>query len=561
MYEKGFIKEIESDLKKWRETFKDEIEEAEKDERFTEDGIPLKLVYTPLDIDVDFIQDAGFPGDFPYTRGIEATGYRKNLWKFSQYGGFGNAKETNHLFKRGIEHGNYSPLLALDLPTQMGYDSDHPMALGEVGRAGTPVKSLKDWETIFDGVSLGDIFVGTVANAQAAVILAMHVVSAEKQGVDPKNLRGNLQNDILKEFTARGNYIFPLEPSLMLATDVIEYCARNIPAYWPISVCGGHISEAGANRIHEVAFSLSDAFVYIEEVLKRGIPIDSFAKGFHFLMKANFFDFFEEVAKFRAMRKIWAKTLRERYGARDPESMKLKVVGVSGGSLMTRERPELNIVRTTLACLVGALAGVQLIGIQTMDEAFGIPTEKSLMITLGTQQVVAYETGIPDVADPLGGSYYVETLTKEFENQVLKELDRIGKMGGMVKAIESGYIKRAIAEDAYKSYKDFESGRKIKVGVNKFRIEEKEIPRRPYKLDPQEEARQIAELKELRRNRDNSLVGKTLNALKDAASQPPDRRNNLMSPIIEAVKAYATMGEICRVLRDVFGEYKESLIL
>jgi len=560
MYDDEFLKKMDRHTAEWRKLHREEIEAAEKDERFTEDGIPLKPLYTAADVKDDFFEEVGFPGEFPYTRGLEATGYRKNLWTLSQYAGFGNPKETNLLFKNMIAHGNV-PYLALDLPTQMGYDPDHPLALGEVGRTGTTVKSLQDWETIFDGIDIGDIYVGTVANAQAAVILAMHLVSAEKQGADLSKLRGSLQNDILKEFTARGTYIFPVEPSLRLVTDVIEFCSRKLPSYWPICVCGGHFPEAGANRVHEVAFSMGNAFTYIDQVLKRGVPIDQFAKGFFFLMKTNHFDFFEEVAKFRAMRKIWATTLRDRYGAGDPESLKLKILGHSGGSLLARERPELNIARTTIACLAGALGGIQLIGLRTMDEVFGIPTEKSEMIAIGSQHVVAYETGVPDVADPLGGSYYLETLTTAYENHVRNELERIAKMGGMVKAIESGYIKRSIAEDAYQSHKRFESGQKIKVGVNKFRIEEGEMPRRPYKLDPLEEARQIEELKELRRSRNNGLVEKTLNRLKEVARKPSGGENNLVPPIIEAVKAYATMGEICGTLREVFGRYQEPNVL
>jgi methylmalonyl-CoA mutase N-terminal domain/subunit len=352
-----------------------------------------------------------------------------------------------------------------------------------------------------------------------------------------------------------------VEHSLRLVTDVIEFCSNKLPAYWPICVCGGHFPEAGANRIHEVAFSIGNAFTYIDQVIERGIPIDCFVKGFFFLMKTNHFDFFEEVSKFRAMRKIWATTLKEKYGAKDPESMKLKILGHSGGSLLTRERPELNIARTTLACLVGALGGIQLIGIRTMDEVFGIPTEKSEMIAIGSQHVVAHETGIPDVVDPLGGSYYTETLTKTFEKGVRDELDRINKIGGMVKALETGYIKRAIAEDAYKSHKEFESGKKIKIGANKYRTEEEDMPRRPYKLDPREEARQIEELRELKRDRDNALVEKTLMCLKQVAEQASGSENNLVPPIIEAVRAYATMGEICGVLREVFGEYQEPNIL
>lgn len=560
MYRKDFIRKDNARREAWRKMHREEIDAAEKEGRATEDGIPLEVLYTPADIAGDDFAEVGFPGDYPYTRGLEATGYRKSLWTLSQYAGFGNPRETNVLFKNMIAHGNV-PYLALDLPTQMGYDPDHPLALGEVGRAGTTVKSLRDWEMIFDGINLGDIYVGTVANAQAAVILAMHLVLAKRQGADLKKVRGSLQNDILKEFTARGTYIFPVGPSLRLVTDVIEFCSRNMPSYWPICVCGGHFPEAGANRIHEVAFSMGNAFTYIDQVLKRGIPIDQFARGFFFLMKTNHFDFFEEIAKFRAMRKIWATTLKERYGAVNPESWKLKILGHSGGSLLARERPELNIARTTVACLAGALGGIQLIGLRTMDEVFGIPTEKSEMIAIGTQHVVAYETGVPDVVDPLGGSYYLETLTKTYENRVRDELGRIEKMGGMVKAIESGYIKRTIAEDAFQSHRKLESGQKVKVGVNKFRIEEGEMPRRPYQLDPREESRQVEELRELKRNRDNDRVKSALARLQTVARRPPGSENNLVPPIIEAVEAYATMGEICGALREVFGAYQEPNVL
>lgn len=559
MYREDFLERLKQSEGEWRERNRREIEEAETKEVSCEDGIPLHLFYTPSGNQIDFFQDIGFPGEFPFTRGIEASGYRKGLWTPSQYAGFGNQKETNQLFKKMIDHGNV-PYLALDLPTQNGYDPDHPMALGEVGRAGTPVTSLRDWEIIFEGINVGDLYIGTVANAQAAVILAMHVVSAEKQGADLKNLRGSLQNDILKEYTSRGNYIFPVKPSLRLVTDVIEHCALHLPSYWPICVCGGHFSEAGSNRIHEVAFALANAFTYIDEVLMRGLPIDCFAKGFFFLMKTNHYDLFEEVAKFRAMRKIWATTLKERYGATNPESLKLKILAHAGGSLMTKERAELNIVRNTIACMAGAMGGIQLIGLKTMDEVFGIPAEKAQLVALGTQHVVAYETGIPDVVDPLGGSYFVEALTKEFENQVLCEIGRIQKSGGVVKGIESGYFRRVIAEDAYKSHKDLESGRKIKVGVNKFRLAE-EFSLRPYRPDPQEGVRQIEALRTLKRNRNQALVEQTLKALKEVANRPSGSENNLVPPIIEAVKAYATMGEICGTLREVFGEYQEPPVL
>ena len=552
-----YIEQLKTAEEEWKERHKEEISLAEALNATCEDGIPLKVLYTPSDAKADFYADTGFPGDFPFTRGNDAAGYRKKLWTISHYAGFGSPRETNVLFRRMIDHGGVPPYMALDLPTQLGLDPDHAMARGEVGMAGTSVASLRDWETIFDGIKLEDTFVGTVINAPAAVFLAMHVVLAEKQGADLKKIRGNLQNDILKEFTARGNFIFPVAPSLRLVTDTLEYCAQHLPAYWPLNVCGGHYPEAGANRVHEVAFAFADAFTYIDDAVRRGVNIDDFGKGIFFLMKTNHTDLLEEAAKFRAMRKIWATRLRDHYGAKDAETMKCRVLAHSGGSLLTRERPELNIARTTLACVAGVLGGIQLIGLRTMDEVFGIPTEKSEMIAIGTQHVVAYETGLPDVVDPLGGSYYVEALTAEFEGKVLEELERIERMGGMVKAIEAGYVRKAIAQDSYRTHLAWETGAKVKVGVNKYRIEEDEPPRQPYAYKPEEEQRQLEALKQLRRERDNAAVDKALKRIVEIAERPASTGNNLMPPIIEAVRAYATIGEICGALRQVFGDYSE----
>lgn len=540
----------------WRREHAAELEAAEARAAQCEDGLPLKVVYTALDA-AQAGTEPGLPGEFPYTRGNDAAGYRNKLWTISHYAGFGSPRETNVLFRKMIDHGGVPPYMALDLPTQLGLDPDDPMAAGEVGLTGTSIASLRDWETIFEGISLENTFVGTVINAPAAVILAMHIVLAQKQGADLSKVRGNLQNDILKEFTARGNFVFPVEPSLRLVTDTVEYCAKHLPSFWPLNVTGGHFAEAGSNRIHEVAFAFADAFTYIERFVARGVPIDSFAKNMFFLMKTNHFDLFEEAAKFRAMRRIWATRLRDRYGARDPESLKCKVLGHSGGSQMTRERPELNIARTTLACLAGAMGGIQLIGLRTMDEVFGIPTEKSELIAIGTQHVVAYETGVPEVADPLGGSYYVESLTNEFEAHVLAELERIEAEGGMVRAVETGSIRRAIAQDAYDAQRALEDGRKVKVGVNKFRIDEDEPPRRPYQLDPAEEGRRADEVRALRRERDDAAAKVALEEVRRVARLPENSENNLMVPIIEAVRAYATIGEICGALKDVFGEYAE----
>ncbi|MCC6193125.1 MAG: methylmalonyl-CoA mutase [Burkholderiales bacterium] len=541
----------------WRARHADELALAAATPARCEDGIPLKVLYTPLDVDEPSPGAVEFPGEFPYTRGNDASGYRKKLWTISHYAGFGSPRETNVLFRKMIDHGDVPPYMALDLPTQLGLDPDDPMAAGEVGLTGTSIASLRDWETIFDGIDLESTFVGTVINAPAAVILAMHIVLAQKQGADLSKVRGNLQNDILKEFTARGNFIFPVAPSLRLVTDSVEYCARYLPSFWPLNVTGGHFAEAGADRVHEVAFAFADAFTYIEHLLARGVSIDAFAKNMFFLMKTNHFDLFEEAAKFRAMRRIWATRLHVQYGARDPESLKCKVLGHSGGSQMTRERPELNIARTTLACLAGALGGIQLIGLRTMDEVFGIPTEKSELIAIGTQHVVAHETGVPDVVDPLGGSYYVESLTREFESRVLAELDRIEREGGTVRAVETGSIRRAIAQDAYEAQRAVERGEKVKVGVNKYRIDEAESPRRPYQLDPAEESRRVEDVRAVRRDRDSAATTAAIEELKRVAGLPEGSDSNLMVPIIEAVRAYATMGEICTALKDVFGEYVE----
>ncbi|MCC6531100.1 MAG: methylmalonyl-CoA mutase [Burkholderiales bacterium] len=552
-----YLEQIKTAEDEWRQRHQDEIARAESAPAACEDGIVLKLLYTPADAKADVYAEVGFPGEFPFTRGNDAAGYRNKLWTVSHYAGFGSPSETNVLFRRMIDHGGVPPYMALDLPTQLGLDPDHPMARGEVGMAGTSVASLRDWETIFDGIDLEKTFVGTVVNAPAAVFLAMHVVLAEKQGADLTKIRGNLQNDILKEFTARGNFIFPVAPSLRLVTDTLEYCAQHLPAYWPLNVCGGHYPEAGANRVHEVAFAFADAFTYIDDAIRRGVAIDNFGQGVFFLMKTNHTDLLEEVAKFRAMRKIWATRLRDHYGAKDPETMKCRVLAHSGGSLLTRERPELNIARTTLACVAGVLGGIQLIGLRTMDEVFGIPTEKSELIAIGTQHVVAHETGLPDVVDPLGGSYCVEALTAEFERNVLEELARIDRMGGMVKAIESGYVRKAIAQDAYRTHRAWESGTKVKVGVNKYRIDEDEPPRQPYAYKPEEEQRQVAAVQRLRRERDNAAVSKALERIVETARRPAQSESNLMPPIIEAVRAYATVGEICGALRQVFGEYSE----
>lgn len=557
MYRPEKLEELQREFAAWEERHQNQFANEMEPEFFTEDGMPIKRIYTPLDLaEFDYIRDLGFPGEYPYVRGNTSTMYRSQFWSIAQYAGFASAEETNALFRRMLMHGNL-PSMACDLPTQLGLDPDDPLARGEVGMAGVTIKSLKDWETIYDEINLGETFAYTVANANAAAILGMHIALAEKQGADLKKLRGGLQNDILKEFAARGNFIFPVGPSMRLVADVIVYCAEHLPEFWSISVCGGHYSEAGCNRIQEAAFALGDAIAYMDAVVDRGVNIDAFAKNIFFLMKNNHYDFFEEVAKFRAMRRMWARILKERYRAEDPRSMQFRALVHSGGSQLTKERPELNIVRTAMACLSGVLGGAQQIGLRTIDEVYGIPVEKSEFIAIGTQQVIQYETGIHATVDPLAGSYYVESLTNEFEKKVWAELDAIEKMGGMPKAIEKGYVSAKIEEEAFLVQRATETGKRARVGVNKFIMEEEEQEREFYRPRPEEEKRQIEDLNRLRQTRDNQEVQNALSEIRRVAELPEANENNLVPPIIRAVKAYATTGEIHGVLRDVFGRHRE----
>jgi methylmalonyl-CoA mutase N-terminal domain/subunit len=561
--ERGFMSderlaEIHAEMEKWESKNKDSFNKEPKSEFLSDSGIPMKRLYTPVDLEkrgFDYMEDLGFPGEFPFTRGIDPSMYRKEIPKFRQYSGFATPEETNTLFKNLIEQGQTGFSIAFDLPSQLGHDSDDPRAHGEVGKTGLVINSLKDWEKAFEGIDISDIFINPVANAQAVIIFSMLLCLAEKRGLGQRQLKGSLQNDILKEFTTRGNFIFPVRPSLRLVADIIEYCGKEVPQFWPVNICGIHYTEAGANKVHEGAFVLATAFTYIEEVLARGIRVDEFACNFSFAPSQNHTDFFGEIAKLRAMRRLWARRLREKYGAKNPKTSMMRMTAINGGSVMTRQQPECNIVRDTVAGLIGFLAGAQQSSLRTIDEVFGIPSEEAQILTTRIQQVLLYETQITSTIDPLGGSYYVESLTSDYEGSIKEEIDRIEAMGGMAAAVEEGYVQRVLMKDAYEAQKKFEAGEIVRVGSNKFVMEEKARKRNPYRANPKVEEQQILKLRELREERNNTEVQRSLDALKMAAAK--SEKMNLIPLVKDCVKKYATIGEICSTLRNVFGEYKE----
>lgn len=560
MYTSQSMKKLTQEVQRWEEDNK--IIAKSEPEYVADGGIKIKRVYTPLDLQergFDYLTDIGLPGEYPYTRGITSTMYRTDLWKQSQYSGFSTAKETNTLFRKIVkESGEMAGLsLAFDLPTQLGYDPDHPKTKGEVGRTGVMVKSFKDWSDIFEGIDIGKVYTYSVSNAQAAIIMAMHFVLAARQGVSLKTLRGGMQNDILKEYIARGNFIFPVVPSIRLLADTLSYCARNVPFYNCTSIGYAHIQESGANAIHQVAYSIAILKTYMDAVVKRGISADDVASKIIVINGHDHQDFFSQVAKLRAFRKIWARVMKEDYGVKNPQGQKLVLMSHNPGTSMTREQPTNNIVRSAISCLAAAFAGVQHIGLRTMDEVFGIPSTEAEMFCIRTQQVVAYETNIRSTVDPLGGSYFVESLTKDYEEAMMCELKKIDDIGGMVKAVEQGSIQRQIMKDAYNIQKRLESGDLPRVGYNIFKSEAENLKRESYKFKTNVAEDQIKGLTKIRKERDTAKWQKSMDEIKRVAERPEGDTNNLMDPIIEAVKAEATVGEICTVLRGVFGEFVE----
>ncbi|MCX7756798.1 MAG: methylmalonyl-CoA mutase family protein [candidate division WOR-3 bacterium] len=519
-------------------------------------GIPIKIVYVPQDIvDLDYERDLGMPGKYPFTRGIRETMYRGRLWTMRQFSGFGTAKDTNKRYKFLLAHGETGLSVAFDFPTLYGRDSDDPLSRGEVGKCGVAVSSLADMETLFEGIPLDKVSTSMTINGPAAVIWAFYIVTAEKQGVKSHLLRGTIQNDILKEYIAQKSWLFPPEPSMRIITDIMAFAAKEVPKWNTISISGYHIREAGSTAVQELAFTLKDGFTYVEEGIKAGLDVDTFAPRLSFFFNSHL-DFFEEIAKFRAARRIWAREMRNTYKAKKEESWLMRFHTQTAGCSLTAQQPENNIVRTAYQALAAVLGGTQSLHTNSMDETWALPTEKAVLIALRTQQILAYETGVANVIDPLGGSYYIEALTNKLEEEAYKYFKKIDEMGGMIKAIEMGYPQREIANAAYEYQKAIEEKRRIIVGVNDFVIPDEVIEIPILKIDPRVEEEQCLRLQELRRKRDNNKVQKTLKELRKVAQS----KENIMYPILECARAYATLGEICGVLKEVFGTYKEPVM-
>lgn len=520
---------------------------------FTGSATPVQRLYTPEDLaGFDYERDLGYPGEYPFTRGVQPTMYRGRLWTMRQYAGFGTAKETNARFKYLLSQGQTGLSTAFDLPTQMGYDSDHPLAAGEVGRTGVAIDSLADMETLFEGIPLDKVSTSMTINAPASVLLCMYQAVAEKQGVTPDKLTGTIQNDILKEYIARNTYIYPPAASMRLITDIFAYCSKTLPKWNTISISGYHMREAGATAIQEVAFTMADAMAYVDAAIKAGLDVDDFAPQLSFFFCA-WTDVLEEVAKFRAARRIWARLMKERFGAKDPKSMQLRFHTQTAGSSLTAQQPDNNIVRTALSALAAVLGGTQSLHTNSKDEAIALPTEASALTALRTQQIIAYESGATATVDPLAGSYYIEALTTQIEEGVMRYFDEIEKQGGVIACIEKGYFQREIHESAVQYQRQVERKERFVVGVNCFETTE-ETPIPIQKIDLSVETDQKARLAELRSRRDQATVDRALAEVKRRAQGT----ENLMPAIYEAVKAYATVGEICNALREVFGTYRAA---
>ncbi len=516
----------------------------------------VKRLYTPEDIyETDYKTDIGYPGLYPFTRGVQPTMYRGRLWTMRQYAGFGSAEESNKRYKYLLSQGQTGLSIAFDLCTQIGYDSDHPMSVGEVGKVGVAIDTLADMETLFEGIPLDKVSTSMTINAPAAILLAMYIAVAEKQGVQVNKLKGTIQNDILKEYIARGTYIFPPKPSMRLITDTFQYCAQNMPRWNTISVSGYHIREAGSTAAQEIAFTLADGIAYIEAAQKVGLNVDDFAPRVSFFFNAHN-DLLEEVGKFRAARRLWAKIMKERFKAKNPKSLMLRFHTQTAGSTLTAQQPDNNIVRVAIQTLAAVLGGTQSLHTNSRDEALALPGEDSVRIALRTQQIVAYESGVTNTIDPLAGSYYIESITNKIERKAQKYIIDIDELGGMIEAIEKGYVQKKIQDSAYKYQKQIENDERIIVGVNKFILDEK--PNQDLlKVDEQIEKLQVKKLRNVRNKRDNLKVE---NALKEIY-QVAKSFDNLMPAFLKAVKEYTTLGEICDVLRKEFGSYEEQLVL
>ncbi len=533
----------------------EETAERKKEFKTTVDGIGVKRVYTPADLEELSKEGIGLPGEYPFTRHIMPTGYRGRLWTMRQYAGFGTVEETNERFKYLHKQGQTGFSVAFHLPTQEGYDSDHPLAAGEVGKCGVAIDSLLDMERLWEGIPLADVSTSMTINATAPIILAMYIAAAEKQGVDKGRLNGTVQNDILKEYIARNTYIFGPAASMRLVTDICSHCAQTMPQWNSISISGYHMREAGATAVQEAAFTLANGIAYVQAMLDRGMEIDSFAPRFSFFFAA-YTNVFEEVAKYRALRCIWAKIMKERFHARNPRSMMLRYHVQTDGFTLTAQQPLNNIVRVTLQALAAVLGGCQSLHTNSFDEALALPSEQAVQVALRTQQIIAEESGVADTVDPLGGSWYIERLSNQIESKVTAYLDDIDRMGGALKAIERGYIQQEIANSAYDYQVAVDSGEQVVVGVNRFVTDEDYTPK-TLEIGVEVERKQIERLRRLKSERDNGKVGQTLDSVRTVARSS----GNIMPVMIDAVKSYATVGEISDALRQVFGEYREPNIL
>ena len=519
-------------------------------------GIPVQRVYTPLDMEgFDYLKQLGMPGQYPYTRAVQPTAYRGRFWTMRQYAGFGSAEETNERYHFLLKSGQTGLSVAFDLPTQIGFDSDHPLAHGEVGKVGVSIDSLWDMEQLFAGIPLEQVSTSMTINSPCAVLLAMYLAIAEKQGIPFNKLRGTVQNDILKEYSSRGTYIFPPRPSMRLITDIFAYCTAEVPQWNTISISGYHIREAGSTAVQEVAFTLANGIAYVEAAIKAGLKVDEFGPRLSFFFNSHQ-DFLEEVAKFRAARRLWAKIMKERFGAQDPRSLMLRFHTQTAGCSLTAQQPLNNIMRTAFEALAAVLGGTQSLHTNSYDEALALPSETAVQVALRTQQVIAYETAVADTVDPLAGSYYVENLTDQVEAKAQEYIDQIDRLGGAVSAIEQGFVQKEIGAAAYSYQREIEAGSRVVVGLNKFQVKEDKL-QDLLKVDPTVGEKQKARLQELKNTRDNAAVQKALAELKTAAQGEA----NLMPPILTAVKALATLGEICDTLRGVFGEYEAPALV
>jgi len=557
-YREEVLDDIKRAKQQWEDTTVKKVTDRfpERREHFeTLSGVPLDRTYTPAGVEVDYLGDLGFPGQYPFTRGVQPTMYRGRLWTMRQYAGYATAEESNTRYKYLLEQGQTGLSVAFDLATQIGYDADDPLAEGEVGRVGVSISCLDDMRALFDGIPLDKVSTSMTINAPAAVLLAMYIAVGKEQGVEPNQLHGTVQNDILKEYVARGTYIFPPRPSMRLVTDLFRYCAAEIPKWNTISISGYHIREAGATAVQEVAFTLVNGIAYVQAAIDAGLDVDTFAPRLSFFFNAHN-DFLEEIAKFRAARRLWARLMRDRFGARNPRSWRLRFHTQTAGCTLTAQQPEVNVIRVTLQALAAVLGGTQSLHTNSRDEALWLPTEDSVRIALRTQQVIAHESGVANTVDPLAGSYVIERLTSEVERLAQDYIDKIDAMGGALAAIEQGYIQQEIADAAYRYQREVDSEDRIVVGVNAYQVEEEKTALERLVVDPAIEEQQRARLAAIRARRDGERASAALGRI-EAAARATDEP--LMPLFIEAVEADCTLGEICGVLRQVWGEHRPQV--